>query len=233
MKAKSVSYPLGDTHKTDAQDRASFSTMTDLPNLKDAYALQSAEGVKDLYREWAESYAIGFSMSQGYQIPREVALAFVAAGGSGPVLDVGAGTGLVGEQLRALGVVSIDGVDLCAEMLNVASIKGHYRTLIEADVTKPLPSDPSYRGIVSAGTFTLGHVGPEGITVLLRAAAPQALFVISVNAQHFESAGFAAKLDDLKDQITDITFKDVRIYDDRADAAHRGDIARLMIFRTI
>ena len=205
--------------------------MTDLPNVNDAYALDTTDKVKDLYRDWAEGYDVGFSISQGYQIPREVALAFVAAGGVGPVLDVGAGTGLVGEQLQALGVTIIDGVDLSSEMLNVAARKGDYRNLIEADVTKPMLGNPQYMGVVSAGTFTLGHVGPDGIIPLLNAAGQDALFVISVNAEHFESAGFATMLDDLGDQITDLTFKDIRIYDDRADAAHRDDIARLLIFR--
>lgn len=205
--------------------------MSDLPNVKDAYALRSADRMKDLYRDWAESYDIGFGVSQGYQIPREVALAFVAAGGQGPVLDVGAGTGLVGEQLQPLGVEVIDGVDLSAEMLGVAMRKGHYRNLIEADVTKPLPAGHSYNGIVSAGTFTLGHVGPEGIKTLMAAAAADALFVISVNAEHFESAGFSALLSELENEINDVQLKDIRIYDDRADAAHRDDIARLLIFR--
>lgn len=206
--------------------------MADIPNLKDAYALQSVDGVKDLYRRFADSYDMGFSVSQGYQIPREVALAFVSAGGQGPVLDVGAGTGLVGEQLQALGIDVIDGVDLSGEMLQMAAHKGHYRDLIEADVTKPIPGAPRYAGIVSAGTFTLGHVGPAGIVALMDAAAPGALCVISVNQQHFESAGFAATLADLKDGMYDLTFKDIRIYDDRAEAAHRDDIARLLIFRT-
>jgi predicted TPR repeat methyltransferase len=207
--------------------------MTKLPDLKDAYALQSQDAVKDLYRDWAHSYDTGFSVGQGYQIPREVALAFCGAGGTGPVLDVGAGTGLVGEQLRALGVWDIDGVDLSADMLGVAATKGYYRDLIEADITQPMPGARKYAGIVSAGTFTLGHVGPEGVVTLLNAAKPGALFVISVNAQHFESAGFAAMLTDIADQISDLTFKDTRIYDDRANADHRDDMARLIIFRTV
>lgn len=205
--------------------------MTDVPNLKDAYALQSSGAIKDLYRDWAESYDIGFSINQGYQIPREVALAFVAVGGKGPVLDVGAGTGLVGEQLRGLGVQDVDGVDLSAEMLGVAATKGHYRALIEADITRPLPDDPKFNGFVSAGTFTLGHVGPQGVVTLMQAASQGAIFVISVNLLHFESAGFATMLEDISGQITDLTFKDIRIYDDRADAAHRDDKARLLIFK--
>ena len=76
-------------------------------------------------------------------------------------------------------------------MLSVAKTKGIYREFIAADVTQPLSIEP-YRGIVSAGTFTMGHVGPEGILPLLKIAEVGCLFVISVNAKHFVSAGFAA-----------------------------------------
>jgi hypothetical protein len=38
-----------------------------------------------------------------YRLPAHVAAAFVSAGGTGPVLDVGAGTGLLAEALRAQG----------------------------------------------------------------------------------------------------------------------------------
>lgn len=203
------------------------------PDLDDAYALNGPEQVKSLYRHWAHSYDAGFSDSQGYRLPQEVAHAFAAAGGKGPVLDVGAGTGLVAEYLNRKGIGPLDAVDLSGDMLSVARMKGLYRDLIEADVTQPLPAGPLYDGIVSAGTFTLGHVGPEGIVALFDAANPQALFVISVNAKHFESAGFAAMLDAQKARIKGLTLKDVRIYDDRAEKAHRNDLARLLIFRTV
>ncbi|MEJ6396420.1 class I SAM-dependent DNA methyltransferase [Yoonia sp. 208BN28-4] len=205
--------------------------MTQNPDLDRAYAMQTRDEAKALYENWAPSYDIGFAEQQGYQLAREVALAFVGAGGAGPVLDVGAGTGLVATHLEGLNIGPIDGLDLSGKMLAVAKIKGHYANLIEADVTKPLPEAQTYSGIVSAGTFTLGHVGPEGVLSLLDAAQSNALMVISVNLAHFESAGFAKLLEDLSDRISDLTFKDVRIYDDRADAAHRDDVARLMIFR--
>ena len=206
--------------------------MTDEPSLKAAYALQGNADVKDIYENWADTYDTGFAADQGYQLPKEVATAYAENGGSGPVLDVGAGTGLVAAELRARGIDPIDAVDLSPEMLAVAEAKGLYRSVIEADITRPLPGTPHYAGIVSAGTFTLGHVGPEGIRTLLDGAAPGTLFVISVNAQHFESAGFAAFLDEVAEQITDLRLKDVRIYDERADEAHQKDIARLLIFRS-
>jgi predicted TPR repeat methyltransferase len=213
------------------QASANIDYMTDNPNLENAYALRSPDEMKTLYENWADHYDISFGQDQGYQTPREVAVAFAAAGGGGPVLDVGAGTGLVAAHLHAQGITDIDALDLSDEMLRVAGEKGLYRDLIAADVTQPLPHAKRYAGIVSAGTFTLGHVGPEGVVALMDAAAQNALFVISVNALHYESAGFADMITRLGTQITALSFKDVRIYDDRADEAHRNDIARLLIFR--
>ena len=206
--------------------------MTCRPNLEDAYALSSKQDVKDLYSDWAQSYDTGFSDTQGYQMPRVVAQAFVAAGGVGPVLDVGAGTGLVAEQLIAAGVSVIDGLDLSDDMLAVARAKGVYRGLYTGDITVPLSLPKvGYQGVVSAGTFTLGHVGPAAISNLLDVASSGAVFVISVNAKHFQSAGFATQMDAFGDQIQGLTLDDVRIYDDRADDAHRDDMAHLMVFK--
>lgn len=204
------------------------------PDVDDAYAMSSPDEVKDLYRTWSHSYDAAFGDAQGYQLPREVAFAFVGAGGSGPVLDVGAGTGLVGTILRGLNTESIDGIDLSEDMLQVAQTKGDYRRLYACDVTKPLGlKNAPYSGIVSAGTFTLGHVGPEALRNLLDVAASGALFVISVNAAHFVMAGFEAAFAALANEITDLTHRDVRIYDDRAHKAHRNDMARLVIFRKV
>lgn len=207
--------------------------MSKEPSLDSAYALETKDDVKTLYQAWADTYDTGFALDQGYQIPAEVARIYQDIGGTGPVLDVGAGTGLVGAEMAKCGIGPVDGVDLSPEMLRVAATKGVYRNLIEADITQPLPGAPRYAGIVSAGTFTLGHVGPEGIATLLDGAAPQTLFVISVNARHFETAGFADLLDHIGPRITDLRFEDIRIYDDRCDPVHRDDIARLLIFRSL
>jgi SAM-dependent methyltransferase len=205
-------------------------SMTDYLNLEGAYALKTPQDAKRLYAAWADTYDDDFSDAQGYLIPREVVRVFAGAGGHGPILDVGAGTGLVGEGLAAVGIGPIDALDLSEDMLRVARGKGVYRNLIAADVTEPLGL-AGYRGIVSAGTFTLGHVGPEGILPLLEIAEKGCLFVISVNAQHYQSAGFEALFAKLDPQIVDLTFEDVRIYSDKADLSHRYDIARLVQFR--
>tara|TARA_R110002073_G_scaffold141688_2_gene292891 strand:- start:13 stop:639 length:627 start_codon:yes stop_codon:yes gene_type:complete len=202
------------------------------PTVKDAYRMSSQDDVKRLYRHWAHSYDSGFGDGQGYQLPRAVAQAFLTAGGAGPVLDVGAGTGLVAEHLASYEVGPIDALDVSEEMLGAARMKGLYRHLMAADVTAPLPSIAGeYRGVISAGTFTMGHVGPEGLLPLLDVAASGAVFVISVNAEHYETAGFAKQMRAYSPRIQGLTLRDVRIYDDRADEAHRNDMARLMVFQ--
>lgn len=204
------------------------------PNVDDAYAMSSPEEVKALYRAWSHSYDAVFCDAQGYRLPHEVAKAFVVAGGAGPVLDVGAGTGLVGGLLRGMNTQPVDGIDLSEEMLAVARMKGEYRNLVACDVTQPLDGvDAPYAGIVSSGTFTLGHVGPEALSNLMDAAATGALFVISVNVAHYVSAGFEAAFAGFGDRIAGLTTQDVRIYDDRADARHRNDLARLVTFRKV
>lgn len=202
------------------------------PDVDDAYAMSSPEEVRALYRTWSHSYDVVFGESQGYQLPRKVAAAFVGAGGVGPVLDVGAGTGLVGGILRGMNIKDIDGIDLSDDMLEVARMKGDYRGLFAGDVTQALELiDAPYSGVVSAGTFTRGHVGSEALGHLLNIAATGALFVISVNAAHYVSAGFEAAIAGFGDQITGLISREVRIYDDRADEKHRSDKALILVFR--
>ena len=202
------------------------------PDLESAYALNSKEEITALYEVWADSYDAGFGDAQGYQTPREVVLAFIGANGAGPVLDVGAGTGLVAEHMARASIGPIDAIDMSPEMLNVARMKGVYRDLYVGDITGALGIAPnSYSGVVSAGTFTHGHVGPEGLRPLLAIAKSGAVFVLSINRVYFEDLGFQAEIDALGSEITGVRLRDIRIYDDRADSEHRDDLACLLIFR--
>ena len=205
--------------------------MQDDPDLTTAYGISDASGMRDLYRRWANSYDTGFAATQGYRLPWAVAQAFVDQGGAGPVLDVGAGTGLVGAALRDMGIGPVDGTDLSDPMLEQARAKQCYQSCFSGDITAMLPVAPGqYRGIVSAGTFTHGHVGPEGLAEVLRIAAPGALIILSINAGHWAAGGFAEAFVRLEGQIANLTLPEVRIYDDRADAAHRNDTCLLACF---
>lgn len=93
------------------------------PSLNAAYDLQSPDDNRRLYADWAETYDAGFATDHDYRLHLMTARAFRDAGGQGPVLDVGAGTGLAGAVLAELGMGPIDATDISAEMLDVAERK--------------------------------------------------------------------------------------------------------------
>jgi len=205
------------------------SDMRPSDNLDAAYALQTPDDNRRLYAGWAASYDADFAQRAGYRLPEAVAAAFAGEKGTGPVLDVGAGTGLVAERLAARGLGLVDGTDISPEMLEVARAKHHYRNLILGDVLEGLPvADGAYAGVVSAGTFTLGHLGPAALPELVRVAAPGALFALSINAAHFAAEGFGPALAALP--ITGLRLDDVPIYEG-GDGAHGADRAFIALFR--
>lgn len=205
----------------------------DTPDLEAAYGLKSPDDSKRLYAEWANDYDVEFAAREDYQLHIHTARAFVAAGGQGPVLDVGAGTGLCGMVLAGLGVGPLDATDISAEMLQQAMHKDIYRDAIEADLTIGIPvTSNSYAGIVSSGTFTTGHVGPDVLEGLLRVARRGAQFALSVHSKHYQSAGFAEAFKALQQQgkIDKLLLPETRIYGNQATGTHRDDIALIVLF---
>ena len=190
--------------------------MVEKPNLDAAYALQSPSENRLLYAEWAETYDHDFAKNMGYALPIRVADAFaenLKAFQKGRILDVGAGTGLVGQRLNFHGYSNIDGLDISLEMLEVAKSKGCYEHMTVGDLYSRLQiQDNIYSYIISAGTFTHGHVGPSALDELLRIAKPGALFCISINSAHFVSAGFEKKFQELDEKITQLDLVPVQIY---------------------
>jgi predicted TPR repeat methyltransferase len=206
---------------------------TDKPDLQSAYGLKSPEDSKRLYADWADDYDTSFAAGEDYQLHIHTARAFVEANGQGPALDVGAGTGLCGAVLADLGVGPIDATDISAQMLKQAMRKDIYRDAIEADLTQGIPAPPnSYSGIVSSGTFTTGHVGPKALHALLRVARHGAQFALSVNATHYQSAGFAKAFEALEQSgaISGLTLPEVRIYGASATGPHKDDTALIALF---
>ncbi len=202
------------------------------PDLNAAYALETPDDNRALYASWAQTYDSGFAKDMDYQLPAHVAGLFLASGARGPVLDVGAGTGLVGEVIAAERSLDVDALDISADMLAVAAAKGVYRRTIEGDLTATLPiPDGVYHSVISSGTFTHGHVGPDGLDEVLRVAAAGAQFVLSINAEHWEARGFEAKFAALEPQITSFEIITVPIYGPAAPIDHRDDQGHIAVFR--
>ncbi len=200
--------------------------MSDPPSLDAAYALGSSAEATRLYRDWADSYDDSFATRTGYRAAGLVAAAFAAAGGRGPVLDVGAGTGLLGLALADLGIGPVDGLDLSPEMLDRARAKGCYRGLYQADLTAALPVLPvPYAGLVSSGTFTIGHLGADALPGLLALAAPGARVALSVSPKIWPD-GF----DDVLKGMHDLRRVEEVIYL-RPDPGHEADRTFITSFR--
>lgn len=202
------------------------------PDLSAAYALETPEDNLRLYADWAESYDRTFAADMDYQMPKLVALIYAEVGhGRTPVLDVGAGTGLVVDAVLMRAGLQIDALDISPQMLKVAADKGHYRDTIVADLTKTLDlRDGSYDAIVSSGTFTHGHVGPDALDELLRVAQSGAVFVLAINKEHFEARGFAAKFASLETDIEGLDMRTVQIYGAGAKGDHKDDQALIAVF---
>jgi len=171
----------------------------------DAYSLKTPKDSVKLYRKWAQSYDKDFALNSNYLSPKKISSFFnkYAKKSDSPILDVGAGTGLLGICLYKAGYGKIIGIDISSEMLEQAKLKDCYSSLIEADITKKIPlKNDSIGAVVSAGTFTHGHVGPDALDELLRITKPGGLFVLSINSKVFIKGGFQKKFIRIKKNIS-------------------------------
>lgn len=162
-----------------------------------AYGLKDAAEAQAFYRLWADDYEGHMVGELGYCSPRLVAERLTAhlADTTAEILDIGCGTGLTSDHLHEQGFRRIDGVDLTPAMLAKSAARGIYRRLIRADLTKAIDlPDACYDGMVSSGTFTCGHVGPEPFDELVRLLRPGGLLSFSVHVDIWQAQGFEAKL---------------------------------------
>ncbi len=169
--------------------------------LGDVYGARSTDEVAALYDGWAERYDADMAAA-GYRHP-SVCLALLARHlprGAAPLLDAGAGTGLLGEWLGILGYPRVEALDISAGMLARAAAKGVYAALHRLALGGPLPfPDGHFAGVVSAGVFTTGHVGAEALPELLRICRPVGVLVLTVKDTVWEG-GFAEVIRLLTDQ---------------------------------
>ena len=207
--------------------------MSNKKGLQDAYSLVTPEDSINLYRTWASTYDSDFARQNDYRSPFEIAKYFNKYSNKNdtPILDVGAGTGLVGECLKSTSK-EIDALDISPEMLEIARLKNCYSKIIEADVTKRLSiSDNYYGAIVSAGTFTHGHVGPSAFDELVRIAQPGGLFIFTIHNKLYKKAGFDKKFIEIQKNITKPIFHEVNVYGNNPDKDHGSDQVIITVFR--
>ena len=206
--------------------------------LDGAYSLKTPEDNRAYYQRCAATYDQDFAAGLGYIYPKAVADVFLDLTDlpKGPVCDIGCGTGLVARHLKAKSPdIVIDGVDISADMLAVAADKSLYQNLYEVDLTGDITSLPTgYAAIISAGTFTHGHLGPEPLRHLIRHCQAGGVFCIGVNQQHYQTHDFVGCLRSLvaDNVITPPDLLETAIYA-REAYKHSDDLALICRFRVV
>ena len=211
-------------------------------DLDEAYSIKTPQDSRKLYAAWAATYNETFIKANDYVYPLTIAQKFdekIPQTEVNAVVDIGCGTGAVGRYLANLRPnLRIDGIDISPEMLaEAAKLKRInnspvYNDLVEVDLTAELPNR-SYDAMISAGTFTHGHLGPETLLSLINLLRIGGWFVIGINAQHFLSQNFGLSLQEVQDSgaISNVDSHNVQIYG--PTSPHYGDCAKVCIFRRL
>ena len=149
-----------------------------MSNRKEIHRVLNAADKDELmvaYKEWADKYDTDLIDEMGYVAPviaGKLLLKYVDDPAV-EILDAGCGTGLVGAFLSENEYSNVTGLDYSQEMLAQAKGKNVYQTLIQCDLTQTLDiAENTYDAIISVGTFTSGHVGPEALGELVRITKP-------------------------------------------------------------
>ena len=158
-------------------------------DLKDA---KNDNRLTEVYRDWAKKYDYDNDHVLGtVSQPKSVNLLSTRLKDkTAKIIDVGCGTGLVGEKLKARDFIYFDGIDISKDMLSIAKSRG-YRNLFLGSLNKQLPVlDDAYDAAMCIGVFTHGHVSSEGFNELCRIVKPGGYVCFTINEGVFEEYGF-------------------------------------------
>ena len=158
-------------------------------DLKDA---KNDNRLTEVYRDWAKKYDYDNDHVLGtVSQPKSVSLLSTRLKDkTAKIIDVGCGTGLVGEKLKAKDFIYFDGIDISKDMLSIAKSRG-YRNLFLGSLNKQLPVfDDAYDAAMCIGVFTHGHVSSDRFNELCRIVKPGGYVCFTINEGVFEEYGF-------------------------------------------
>lgn len=154
------------------------------------YETKDTKTLQSRYDAWSRTYDA--ELDKPYRISpikSALTLAKILPDKEASILDVGAGTGMVGEALAELGYSKITAIDLSSEMLELARKKGVYQDLYQGAIEAPIAgcAANSFDGIIAVGVFTFGHASPEGLRNLNTHLKPGGYFVLTVRADYHDN----------------------------------------------
>lgn len=196
-------------------------------NVNAVYEYKTAEDLKRYYNDWAHEYN-AYCDAVKYALPRIVAETFSERfiHERGLIVDIGCGTGLLGKNIHAkMQYVDIHGIDLSEHMVSIALTTNDYKmcSILNVKERDQISHERLYDGMVSAGTFTSGHLEACDLSNTFALLKPGALVVMSVKNDHYLNSGFEEELKNLLDSalISDIDITEVNAYDTEFKAANQ------------
>lgn len=158
------------------------------------YRAKNADQLRATYDGWAATYDDDLT-AMGYRYPAVLAgLVGRYVATDDPILDAGAGTGIMGEVLSLLGYAEVVGIDISERMLEVARSKGVYARLEIMMLGGPLDfADDSFAAVVSTGVLTMGHAPAAALDELVRVTRRGGHIIYSLTQLASQQAGFGAK----------------------------------------
>jgi predicted TPR repeat methyltransferase len=170
--------------------------------LEQVYGAKSNAELRAIYDDWAGRYDADLQ-AFGYSYPPPIAglVARYVTARDAPILDAGAGTGLVGEVLSILGYTHLTGIDLSDGMLAVARARGVYAELKNQTLGERLDfASDRFAAVVSAGVLTTGHAPPSCFDELIRITRAGGHLIFTLTMAVYEDGGFKPKLEALAAQ---------------------------------
>lgn len=167
--------------KLDPADRVGAALKLKLAGAEDGAAVSSSGFAESLFDQYAKSFDESLVGKLDYRVPELLADAIRACAGKtfGLAVDLGCGTGLMGERLRPL-VERLEGYDISAGMLRKAAAKNVYDRLEKADL-QAMAYDGPPADLVTAADVLMYIGALEGVVALARSmAAVGGIFGFSV-----------------------------------------------------
>ena len=146
------------------------------------YGSTTNRELEERYDQWAAEYDQDLDEVFVWLAPDNAAR--VLAGlvpADAAVLDAGAGTGLAGQRLAAVGFTNMAAMDISQGMLDVAESKKVYSSFHQMVMGETLGFDADlFDAVISVGVFTLGHAPIHSFDELVRVTKPGGYIVFSL-----------------------------------------------------
>jgi ubiquinone/menaquinone biosynthesis C-methylase UbiE len=155
------------------------------------YDDEDADKIGQKYDAWAGLY--DQQLNKKYRLsPQKSAelLATVLPNKHSTILDVGAGTGMVGEALAALGYDNISALDMSLNMLKEAEKKQIYCQLLQQDLAHDLShlGTACFDALIAVGVFTYNHAPVAALERLSALLKNRGYIVLTVRDDYFKQA---------------------------------------------